>query len=273
MSADSPDRFEPSAQQKAKQDKSALKRIAIFIFIGAGIIFTLVATSILNSGKGVNGSNAPVNLFEASAGRNLLLLLVLNLLSLNLSRTPFVRLIFPYLKFLTSENKIKYNDFSPLMLLPTFRLSGNKAIMEVRFRLAITLTLSLKFQDCCPMLRLILLILPLISQCPLCLNSRTPICNMTAQVSENVFDTVTGRYLLIPRGARLIVTYDNQISYGQSRILVMCSRLIFPDGSSLVLDNLKDADQSGYSGFKSAVNRHCGYHFVCPLCIIARRRC
>ena len=68
MSPDSPDRFEPSAQQKAKQGKSASKRIALFIFIGAGIIFTLVATSILNSGGGVNGSNAPVNLFEASSG-------------------------------------------------------------------------------------------------------------------------------------------------------------------------------------------------------------
>ena len=68
MSSDSPDRFEPSAQQKAKQGKSASKRIAIFVFIGAGIIFTLVAMSILNSGSGVNGSNAPVNLFEASRG-------------------------------------------------------------------------------------------------------------------------------------------------------------------------------------------------------------
>ena len=68
MSSDSPDRFEPSAQQKAKQGKSASKRIAIFVFIGAGIIFTLVAMSILNSGGGVNGSNAPVNLFEASRG-------------------------------------------------------------------------------------------------------------------------------------------------------------------------------------------------------------
>ena len=68
MSSDSPDRFEPSAQQKAKQGKSASKRIALFVFIGAGIIFTLVAMSILNSGSSVNSSNAPVNLFEASRG-------------------------------------------------------------------------------------------------------------------------------------------------------------------------------------------------------------
>ena len=81
---------------------------------------------------------------------------------------------------------------------------------------------------------------------------------MIAQVSENVWDSATGRYLLIPRGSRLIGTYDNQISYGQSRVLVLWSRLIFPDGSSLVLDNLKGADQSGYSGFKGSVNRHWG---------------
>ena len=89
------------------------------------------------------------------------------------------------------------------------------------------------------------------------LNSDLP-GNMIAQVSENVWDTATGRYLLIPRGSRLIGTYDNQISYGQSRVLVMWNRLIFPDGASLVLDNLKGADQSGYSGFKGAVNRHWG---------------
>ena len=51
MTSMSPDRFEPSAQQKAKQGKSASKRIAIFVFIGAGIIFTLVALSILNAGQ------------------------------------------------------------------------------------------------------------------------------------------------------------------------------------------------------------------------------
>ena len=119
MSPDSPDRFEPSPQQKAKQGKSASKRIALFIFIGAGIIFTLVATSILNSGNGVNGSNAPLNLFEASSGANLSLPLALNLLSLNLlnlklllllSRKKFVRLIFLFPKFPTSENRSRLND-------------------------------------------------------------------------------------------------------------------------------------------------------------------
>ncbi|MBQ9403909.1 MAG: TrbI/VirB10 family protein, partial [Synergistaceae bacterium] len=80
--------------------------------------------------------------------------------------------------------------------------------------------------------------------------------NIIAQVSENVYDTATGRYLLVPRGSRLIGTYDHQISTGQNRVLVVWSRLIFPDGSSLVLDNLQGADQSGFSGFKGTVNRH-----------------
>ena len=71
-----------------------------------------------------------------------------------------------------------------------------------------------------------------------------------------MWDTVSGRYLLIPRGSKVIGTYDNQVAYGQSRVLVIWSRLVFPDGSTLVLDNLGGADQSGYSGFKGKVNRH-----------------
>ena len=89
------------------------------------------------------------------------------------------------------------------------------------------------------------------------LNSDLP-GNAIAQVSENVWDTATGRYLLIPRGTRLIGTYDNQISYGQNRALVIWSRLIFPDGNSILLDNLRGADQSGYTGFRGSVNKHWG---------------
>ena len=89
------------------------------------------------------------------------------------------------------------------------------------------------------------------------LNSDLP-GNLIAQVSENVWDTATGRLLLIPRGSRLIGTYDHQITYGQNRALVIWSRLIFPDGSSLLLDNLQGADQSGYTGFKGRVDKHWG---------------
>ena len=89
------------------------------------------------------------------------------------------------------------------------------------------------------------------------LNSDLP-GNLIAHISENVWDTSTGHYLLIPRGSRLIGTYDNQITYGQNRALVIWSRLIFPDGSSLLLDNLQGSDQGGYSGFKARVDRHWG---------------
>ena len=82
--------------------------------------------------------------------------------------------------------------------------------------------------------------------------------NIIGQVSENVYDTATGRYLLVPRGSRLIGRYDHQISAGQNRVLVIWSRLIFPDGSSLALDNLQGTDTSGFSGFKGSVDRHWG---------------
>ena len=80
--------------------------------------------------------------------------------------------------------------------------------------------------------------------------------NIIGQITENVWDTATGKFLLIPKGARLIGKYDNQVSFGQSRVLVVWQRLIFPDGSSLVLDNLSGVDQSGYTGLKGSVNRH-----------------
>jgi len=89
------------------------------------------------------------------------------------------------------------------------------------------------------------------------LNSDLP-GNAIGQVSENVWDTATGNYLLIPRGSRLVGTYDNQVTYGQNRALVVWSRLIFPDGTSLTLDNLKGADQAGFAGFKGQVNKHWG---------------
>ncbi len=89
------------------------------------------------------------------------------------------------------------------------------------------------------------------------LNSDLP-GNAVGQVSENVWDTVTGRYLLIPRGTRVIGNYDNQIAYGQNRALIVWNRIIFPDGTSLILDNLNASDQAGYAGLKGQVNKHLG---------------
>lgn len=76
------------------------------------------------------------------------------------------------------------------------------------------------------------------------------------QVAENVYDTATGAYLLIPQGAKLVGTYDNAVTYGQSRVLVVWNRIIFPDASSLDIDGMAGADQGGYSGFSDQVNNH-----------------
>lgn len=77
-----------------------------------------------------------------------------------------------------------------------------------------------------------------------------------AIVRENVYDTATGRYLLIPQGSRLIGQYDNRVSYGQSRAIVIWSRLIFPDGSSVDLDGMVGHDASGAAGFHDQVDNH-----------------
>lgn len=82
-----------------------------------------------------------------------------------------------------------------------------------------------------------------------------------AQVSENVYDTKTGRHLLIPQGSKLVGTYDNSVTMGQSRALVVWSRVIFPDASSIDLNMMPGADQGGYAGFKDRVNNHYGKIF------------
>ena len=79
---------------------------------------------------------------------------------------------------------------------------------------------------------------------------------LVAQVSENVYDTATGRYLLIPQGAKLVGTYDNSVTFGQRRILVAWRRIIYPDASSLDLGAMPGADESGYAGFKDKVDNH-----------------
>ncbi len=78
----------------------------------------------------------------------------------------------------------------------------------------------------------------------------------TAQVSEDVYDTPTGKYLLIPQGARLIGLYDSQVAFGQSRVLLVWIRLIMPNGKSIVLERQPGADTSGYSGLEDEVDNH-----------------
>jgi type IV secretion system protein TrbI len=84
---------------------------------------------------------------------------------------------------------------------------------------------------------------------------------ITAQVTENIFDTPSGRLLLIPQGARLIGTYDSQIAFGQSRVLLVWTRLIMPNGRSIVLERQPGADAAGYSGLEDEVDNHWGELF------------
>ncbi len=76
------------------------------------------------------------------------------------------------------------------------------------------------------------------------------------QVTENVYDTVTGRFLLIPQGTRVIGKYDSVVAFGQKRALVIWQRIIRPDGSSLVIDNLPATDEAGYAGLEDSVDFH-----------------
>jgi len=87
------------------------------------------------------------------------------------------------------------------------------------------------------------------------LNSDLP-GTVIAQVTEHVYDTVTGRVLLIPQGSRLIGTYDSVIAFGQSRALVVWHRVVMPDGSSTQIDNLPATDPAGYGGLEDGVDYH-----------------
>src|SRR5690606_28297569 len=77
-----------------------------------------------------------------------------------------------------------------------------------------------------------------------------------AQVTENVYDSATGRILLIPQGSRLIGTYDSVIAFGQSRALLVWQRIILPDGTSIEIDNLPATDAAGYAGLEDEVDFH-----------------
>ena len=80
--------------------------------------------------------------------------------------------------------------------------------------------------------------------------------NIIAQVSQNVYDTSTGRHLLIPQGTKLFGTYGNEIQFGQERVLVAWNRLVFPNGNTLDLGQMLGADMAGFGGFTDQVNNH-----------------
>ncbi|MBO9580139.1 MAG: TrbI/VirB10 family protein [Sphingobium sp.] len=79
---------------------------------------------------------------------------------------------------------------------------------------------------------------------------------VTAQVTAQVFDSPTGRILLIPQGARLIGSYDSVVAFGQKRALIVWQRIMLPDGSSLRIDNVPATDASGYAGLQDKVDFH-----------------
>lgn len=81
---------------------------------------------------------------------------------------------------------------------------------------------------------------------------------ISAQVTQNVYDSPTGRLLLIPQGSRLIGEYDSQVDAGQTRLLMAWTRLILPGGASIRLDRQPGTDASGFSGLQDEVNNHWG---------------
>jgi type IV secretory pathway VirB10-like protein len=86
-----------------------------------------------------------------------------------------------------------------------------------------------------------------------------------AQVTEPIFDSQTGRSLLVPQGARLIGIYDSQVAYGQSRALLVWTRLIMPNGRSIILERQPGADTAGYAGLQDEVDHHWGELFKAAL--------
>jgi type IV secretion system protein TrbI len=76
-----------------------------------------------------------------------------------------------------------------------------------------------------------------------------------------VYDSPTGKFLLIPQGARLIGQYDAQIAFGQSRALMVWNRLIMPNGKSIVLERQPGTDSEGYAGVEDEVDNHWGMLF------------
>ena len=87
------------------------------------------------------------------------------------------------------------------------------------------------------------------------LNSDLP-GRIIAQVSQNVYDSATGYRLLIPQGAKLFGRYDSKVSFGQERVLVVWTDLIYPNGSTLQLGGMAGTDSQGYGGFQDKVDRH-----------------
>jgi type IV secretory pathway VirB10-like protein len=84
---------------------------------------------------------------------------------------------------------------------------------------------------------------------------------ITAQVTENIYDSPTGKILLVPQGTRIVGQYDSGVGFGQRRVLLVWNRLIFPNGRSIVLERQPGADAEGYAGLEDGVDYHWGELF------------
>jgi len=87
------------------------------------------------------------------------------------------------------------------------------------------------------------------------LNSELP-GYATAIVRQNVYDSVSGNFLLVPKGTKIFGKYESKVAYGQKRLLMQWDRLIFTDGSSISLKGMQGTDKEGYSGFEDQVDNH-----------------
>jgi type IV secretory pathway VirB10-like protein len=76
------------------------------------------------------------------------------------------------------------------------------------------------------------------------------------QISQNVYDTATGKYLLLPQGSRLVGSYTSDVAYGQSRVMVAWQRIVFPDGKTIDIGAMPGSDEAGYAGYNDQVNNH-----------------
>ena len=77
-----------------------------------------------------------------------------------------------------------------------------------------------------------------------------------ARVSQNVFDSAMGKYVLVLQGSRLIGAYQNASAYRQQRVQIAWQRQIFPNTSSMNLLRMPGTHQSGYAGFSDRINNH-----------------
>lgn len=87
------------------------------------------------------------------------------------------------------------------------------------------------------------------------INSELP-GTILAQVNLDVYDTATGKYLLIPAGSKIQGVYATNIQYGQNAVMVAWQRILFPDGKDIDIGEMAGSDVAGYAGFRDKVNHH-----------------